>query len=74
MAKKHCMQKLKEYIDILCDGKKIRGMNMSPSDVYTLIDIYNGHVDCFIQDNVKKVLDKCNIKTMEQGIGWRVVK
>lgn len=74
MAKNNGMQKLKEYIDILCDGKKIRGIVVSPSDVYTLIDIYNGHVDCFIQDNVRKVLDKCNIKTTEHGIGWRVVK
>lgn len=74
MTKKQYIQKLKQYIDILCDGKKIRGIDMSLSDIYTLIDIYNGHADCFIQGNVKKVLDKCGIKTTEQGVGWRVVK
>lgn len=69
------MQKLKEYIDILCDGKNIKGIDVSLSDLYVLIEIYNGHGDdCFIQDNVKKVLDKCGIKTTEQGVGWRVIR
>ena len=74
MTKNNGMRKLKGYIDILCDGKKIRGIDVSLSDFYTLEDIYNGHADCFTQSNVKKVLDKCGIKTTEHGVGWRVVK
>ena len=74
MTKNNGMQKLKEYIDILCDGKKMRGIDVSLSDAYILMDIYNGYADCFIQGNVKKVLDKCGIKTTEHGVGWRVRK
>ena len=26
----------------------------------------------FINGNVKEIFDKCNIKTVTEGIGWRV--
>ena len=70
------MKKLKSIIEQLIEGKKVRGFNLSLSDIYMLIDIYNAKVRKekieFINGNCKEVLDKCNIKTKVKGIGWEV--
>jgi hypothetical protein len=71
------MKKLREYLKKWMDGQKVKGLYVTPTDIYILIDIYNAMANKekpeFIQENVKKVLDKCGIKTKEKGIGWQVV-
>lgn len=68
------MKKLKEYVDLLLDGKQIRGVYLPPASVWCLIDIYNELVQNktpkFIDGSVKMVLDKCGIRTEEYEIGW----
>jgi len=43
---------------------------------YECVDIYNAIVrkekPSFINGTVKEILDKCKIKTENEGIGWRV--
>ena len=68
------MEKLKNYIELWIDGKSIKGIRVSPYDIYTCIDAYNALVTKgkfeFISENVKLILDKCGISTKEKGIGW----
>ena len=71
------MKKLKEYIMKWLDGKKIKGIELSQYDIYSCIDVYNAIVRKekpeFINGKVKEVLDKCGIKTVTCGVGWKVV-
>ena len=70
------MKKLKSYLEKWMDGQKIRGINVSLYDIQECVRIYNAMVRKenpeFINGKVKEILDKCNIKTVEEGIGWRV--
>ncbi|MBQ3543458.1 MAG: hypothetical protein IJA34_00475 [Lachnospiraceae bacterium] len=70
------MQKLKLYIEKWLNGEKVKGINISTYDIRLLVDIYNAIVKNqkpeFINGNVKQILDKCNIETVECGIGWKV--
>ena len=70
------MKKLREYIIKWTDGQKVRGINVSLYDVEECIRVYNAIVRKekpeFINGKVKEILDKCNIKTVTEGIGWRV--
>ena len=70
------MKKLKSYLEKWIDGEKVKGITVTPEDIYNLIDIYNGIIRKqkpeFISGNVKNVLDKCGIKTVECGIGWKI--
>ena len=68
------MEKLKNYIELWIDGKSIKGISVSPYDIYTCIDAYkalakNKNFE-FINGNVKTIFDKCGISTKEKGIGW----
>lgn len=69
------MKKLKSYIEKWIDGQTVRGISVTLRDIYECIDIYNALVRKekpeFINGNVKKILDKCGIKTIEKGIGWK---
>ena len=72
------MKKLRNWIEIWMDGGEVRGIkNVPPATRYELMDIYNAIVRKehpeFINGKVKEILDKCGIKTVEKGIGWRVV-
>jgi hypothetical protein len=71
------MEKFKEYIEKWLDGYKIKGLYVTPNDIYECVDIYNAIVQKekpeTINGNVKKVLDKCGIKTKVKGIGWQIV-
>ena len=55
---------------------KVRGINVSLYDIQECIRVYNAIVTKenteFINGKVKKILDKCNIQTVECGIGWKV--
>lgn len=68
------MRKLKEYVNLLLEGKQIRGIYLPPASAWCLLDIYNALIRNeapeFIDGSVKKVLDRCGIKTKEHGIGW----
>ena len=71
------MKKLKSYLEKWMDGQKVRGINVSLYDIQECVRIYNAMVRNenpeFINGKVKEILDKCNIKTVTEGIGWRVV-
>ena len=58
------------------DGKTARGINVSLYDIKECIRVYNAMVRKekpeFINGKVKEILDKCKIKTVVEGIGWRV--
>jgi len=70
------MKKFKEYLEKWTEGQKVRGINVSQTDIQECIRIYNAiaknEKPSFINGKVKEILDKCNIKTVEEGIGWRV--
>ena len=70
------MKKLKSYLEKWINGEKVRGINVSLYDIQECARIYNAMVRKenpeFINGKVKEILDKCNIKTVEEGIGWRV--
>ena len=58
------------------DGQKVRGINVSLYDIKECVRIYNAMVRKenpeFINGKVKEILDKCGIKTVVEGIGWRI--
>lgn len=70
------MKKFRNYIEKWLNGEKVNGINVSLNDIHECIDIYNGiarkEKPEFINGKVKEILDKCNIKTVEHGIGWKV--
>ena len=70
------MRKLKSYIEKWVTGGKIKGINVSPADIHECMYIYNsmihGEKPEFINGKVKELLDKCGIKTVVEGIGWRI--
>ena len=70
------MKKLKSHLEKWMDGQKIRGINVSLYDIQECVRIYNAMVRKekpeFINGKVKEILDKCGIKTVVEGIGWRV--
>ena len=70
------MKKLKSYLMKWMDGQKVRGINVSLYDIQECVRIYNAMVRKenpeFINGKVKEIIDKYNIKTVEEGIGWRV--
>ena len=70
------MKKLKSYLEKWMDGQKVRGINISLYDIQECVRIYNAMVRNekpeFINSKVKEILDKCNIKTVTEVIGWRV--
>ena len=70
------MKKLKSYLEKWINGEKVRGINVSLYDIQECVRIYNAMVRKekpeFINGKVKEILDKCGIKTVVEGIGWRI--
>ena len=70
------MKKLKSYLEKWMHGQKVRGINVSLYDIQECVRIYNAMVRKekpeFINGKVKEILDKCGIKTVVEGIGWRI--
>ena len=70
------MKKLRSYLEKWIEGQKVRGINVSLYDVQECVRIYNAMVRKekpeFINGKIKEILDKCGIKTVVEGIGWRV--
>ena len=71
------MKKFRTYIEKWLNGKKIKNIDVSLYDIQECIRVYNAILTKenteFINGKVKKILDKCNIQTVEYGIGWKVV-
>ena len=71
------MKKLRTYLEKWTQGQKDRGINVSLYDIQECVRIYNAMVRKenpeFINGKVKEILDKCGIKTVVEGIGWKVV-
>lgn len=71
------MEKLRNWIEIWLDGKEVRGIKNVPlATRYEIVYVYNAIVrkekPTFINGTVKEVLDKCGIKSVSDGIGWRI--
>ena len=70
------MKKLRSYLEKWMCGQKVRGINVSLYDIQECVRIYNAMVRKekpeFINGKVKEILDKCGIKTVVEGIGWRI--
>ena len=71
------MKKLRELLQRLMNGEKVRGLDLSALDISECVMVYNemlrNRKPSFINGNVKEVLDKCGIETKTEGVGWRVV-
>ena len=70
------MKKFKCYIEKWLNREKVKDINVSLYDIDCCIKVYNGiarkEKPEFINGKVKGILDKCNIKTVEHGIGWKI--
>lgn len=70
------MKKLRKYLDAWEDGKSVRGLSVTLEDIRDLQDAYDAirenKVFTFLSGNVKKVLDKCGIATVEHDVGWMI--
>ena len=70
------MKKFRTYLEKWTNGEKVRGINVSLYDIQECVRIYNAMVRKekpeFINGKVKEILDKCGIKTVVEGIGWRI--
>ena len=71
------MKKLRELLQRLMNGEKVRGLDLSALDIGECVMVYNqmlrNRKPSFINGNVKEVLDKCGIETKTEGVGWRVI-
>ena len=69
------MEKLKEWCELLKEGKNIKGFNDIPLySRYGILRAYselkkNSRVE-FLDGTVKAVLDKAGIETHVKGVGW----
>ena len=67
------MHKLKSYLDLWVDGKKVRDVKTPPlATICELIYIYNGVQKETINSTTVDILKKCKIEVEAHGIGWRV--
>ena len=70
------MKKLRSYLEKWTEGQKVRGINVSLYDIQECVRIFNAMIRKekpeFINGKIKEILDKCGIKTVVEGIGWRV--
>ena len=67
------MEKLATILNSLIDGYSVKGVRVTPYDIYELIDIYRGEQTETINSNVVKVLDFCGIAYKAHGIGWKLI-
>lgn len=70
------MKQLRKYLDAWEGGKAVRGLSVTLEDIRDLQDAYDAIREnkafCFLSGNVKKVLDKCGIATVEHDVGWMI--
>lgn len=66
------MKKLKEWLNVWFEGKKVRGLNPTPNEIYLLWDIAYKKRKEFISAGILPILDKCGISYKSHGIGWMI--
>ena len=70
------MKEFRTYIEKWLNGEKVIIIDVSLQDIHECIRVYNAILTKgdtkFINGKVKEILDKCNIQTIECGIGWKV--
>lgn len=71
------MKKFEKLICAWLDGKQARGFKgVSLETMREIIDIRDAVADGrkpeFINGEVKQILDKCGIETIERGVGWEI--
>lgn len=76
------MKKLKEYLINWSEGydvktgKKFNRGKYTPSEIRACMEFYNeinrGNKPSFVRSGINEILNKCGIKTIKEGIGWRV--
>lgn len=72
------MDKLKQLLEQLESGNKVKGVVVTLNDIRELQVIYSELINNYktvttINSNVNSILNHCDIKTMQYGIGWKVV-
>ena len=73
------MKNLYRWLQTWFDGKEVRGIKNIPLQTrYEIANIYNaivrGEQPEFINEKCKEILDKAGIKTVEYGVGWKIIK
>jgi hypothetical protein len=72
------LKELNRLIDILQEGKKIKGFKLSLYEIQELITVRNELVKYgkseTINDKVNKICLYCGIKTRTKGIGYQILK
>lgn len=70
------MKKFKSYLEKWINGENVKGIKVSLYDIECCVNVYNRIVRKekpeFINRKVKEILDKCNIKSIDYGIGWKI--
>lgn len=76
VKKNQKLQKLSEWIDRWCDGKKVRGIKTPPLLViHELMAIVNdSNTKTTINGTTVEILQRADIKVKPEGIGWRFRK
>ena len=71
------MKKLRSYLERWIEGQKVKNINASLIDMQECLRIYNAisnnEKPSFINGRVKEILDSCSIRSVKEGIGWRIV-
>lgn len=64
---------LSEIVKRLEDGKlTVKRIKLTPAEVHTIFGLYDGTQTSFVSLHIKRLFDKCGIKTVPNGIGWEV--
>ena len=70
------VKRFRTYIETWLAGKTVRGIAVTLYDIDCCISVYNdiatGKKPEFLNEKVKRILDKCNITTIKCGVGWKV--
>lgn len=71
------MKKLRKWLEIWFSGGEVREIKNVPLYIrHEILDIYNAIIrkekPSFISLKTKEILDKCEISTISEGIGWKI--
>lgn len=78
MKKANILKELDRLIDILTEGKKVKGFNLSLFDIQELIrvrdDLKLKGISETISCKINEICLYCGIKTQIKGIGYQILK